>query len=61
MAGRIGDGWLLNTASHAQPAAGAGRILLTLAVYARAIRLAEQQAEEYQLKRLDGSIELDAA
>jgi hypothetical protein len=52
MAGRIGNGWLMNRAS---------RILLTLAVYARAIRLAEQQAEEYQLKRLDGSIELDAA
>ena len=26
MAGRIGDGWLMNTASHAQPAAEADRM-----------------------------------
>ena len=55
-------GTVVNTASRAQSAAGAGQILVTQAVYERARSdLLSSKAKEYQLKGFDGPIELYAA
>jgi class 3 adenylate cyclase len=55
-------GTVVNTASRAQSAAEAGRILVTRAVYDKArTDMADSQGREYELKGFDRPIELYAA